>query len=159
MRTSKRSMASARLQSSMSRRKRPARLVHSERTHSNIAPSATASTSLRDTPPPRPPGVKNPVMPTAMAERAPLSRLVGGLALAAVASQLLALALGLPPLGSAFLVDAFFASSMLGAALLAAIELPWRWRLPSVGIGLLLEWLLMLAFPTPPDVTQWVVQR
>src|SRR5258706_5390100 len=117
-------MASARLQSSMSRRKRPARLVHSESTHTSIAPSATASTSLRDTPHHRTPRLNREiqVMLTAMAERAPLSRLVGGLALAAAASQLLAaslLGVGVPSLGAAFLVDAVFASSMLGAALIA----------------------------------------
>ena len=94
-----------------------------------------------------------------MAERAPLSRLVVGLALAAALAQLLAFAAGLPRLGGAVLVDAFFASSLLGAALIAAVALPRRWWAPALAIGLLLELLLLLAFPRPPDVTQWVVQR
>jgi PAP2 superfamily len=98
-------------------------------------------------------------MLTAMAERAPLERLIGGLALAAVASQLVSLAAGLPPLGATFLVDAFFASAMAGAALIAAVALPRRWRAPALAAGLVLELVLIVAFPRPPDFTQWVVQR
>src|SRR3954465_1161151 len=98
-------------------------------------------------------------MLTAMAERAPLSRLVGGLALAAGAAQLLGGAAGRPPLGAAFLVDAFFASSLLGAGAIAAAALPRRWRLGALAVGLLLESLFIFVFPEPPDFTQWVVQR
>jgi hypothetical protein len=98
-------------------------------------------------------------MLTAMAERAPLQRLVGGLALAAVAAQLLALAVGQPALGAAFPVDAFFASSMLGAALIAATALPARWRWGAAAVGCALELALIVTFPRPPDLTQWVVQR
>jgi hypothetical protein len=94
-----------------------------------------------------------------MAERAPLSRLVVGLAAAAAAAQGLAALFRLPTLGRAALIDAFLASALLGAGLIAAVALPPRWKAWAVGAGILMEALIFAGFPPPDDLAQSVVQR
>jgi hypothetical protein len=86
-----------------------------------------------------------------------LVRLVAALAAAMIAAQLTALSGLGQPLGAWALVDAFFASSLAGAAAICLVVLRRRWWVLAIGVAF--EAIFLFAFPWPPDFTQMIVQR